>query len=92
MAAIFPEMSARNGDFLRNNVVENPYIAILVELTSKSYESIYLISRRSASNVLHVREFELPRSPRYTLKLGLHSLNSAADQLKGKRLPPQVIQ
>lgn len=72
MAAIFPEVSARNCDFLRNNVVENPYISILLELTSKSYESIYLI-RRSASNVLHLRELELSRSPRYTLKLGAHS-------------------
>lgn len=91
MAAIFPEVSARNCDFLRNNVVENPYISILLELTSKSYESIYLI-RRSASNVLHLRELELSRSPRYTLKLGLCSLCSAADQLNKERLPPQVIQ
>lgn len=27
-AAVFPEVSARNDGFLRNNVVENPYIYI----------------------------------------------------------------
>jgi len=41
---------------------------------------------------MFLREFELSKSPMYALKLGLHSLNSAADQLNGKRLPPQEIQ